>query len=152
MAATDITTFPTATNRILVHGDNQYTFTAAETLKAGQVVCVKATGGDFKIYQSDSSLAIPPIGVVDQNATSGDTDVTVNLWGTVCYVANHDDTTSVSAGAALILTTTTATAASGTVTAWAGGGSEYIIGTAITDIAANGWGQAMILPQLSLIT
>jgi len=152
MAATDVVTFPTATKRILVHGDNQYTFTAAETLKAGQVVQVKAAGGDFKIYQADSSLANIPLGVVDQNATSGDDDVTVNLWGTICYVANFDDTSLISAGSALVLATTTATSCSGAIKAWAGGASEYVIGTAITDIAANGWGQVLIAPQLSLIT
>jgi hypothetical protein len=152
MAATDITAFPTATNRILVHGDNQYTFTAAETLKAGQVVQVKASGGNFKIYAADATNAIPPIGVVDQNATTGDTDVTVNLWGTVCKVANFDDTTAIEAGTCIKCATVTATSASGAVCAWAGGASEYIVGTAITDIAANGWGDAIILPQLSIIT
>jgi len=144
-----ISTFPTATNRILVHGDNQYTFEAAETLTAGQVVQVKPSGGDFKIYAGAVANTAVPIGIVDQNATSGDTDVTVNLYGCVCYGANADDTTAIEAGSALKVSADTS--CDGTLQAWAGGATEYIVGIAVTDIAANGWGQVLLCPHLSTI-
>jgi hypothetical protein len=146
---TAITAFPTATNRILVHGDNQYTFTAAETLKAGQVVQVKPSGGNFKIYAAALANSSVPIGIVDQNATSGDTDVTVNLYGCVCYGANADDTTAIEAGSALKVTTDTS--CDGVLEAWAGGALEYMVGIAMTDIAANGWGKVLICPHESAI-
>jgi len=142
---TAITEFPTATNRILVHGDNQYTFTAADTLKAGQVVQVVPSGGDFKIYPAKVANSACPVGIVDQNATSGDDDVTVNLYGCVCYGANADDGTAIDAGQAVKVTTNTS--CDGTLQAWAGGGPEYCIGIAVTDIAANGWGKVLVCPH-----
>ena len=62
---TAISTFPTATKRILVHGDNQYTFEAADTLKAGQLVQVIPAGGDFKVYPAKVANTAVPIGIVD---------------------------------------------------------------------------------------
>ena len=144
-----ISTFTTATDRILVHGDNQYTFTAAETLYAGQVVQVIPGGGDFLIYGGKLANTAVPIGIVDQNATSGDTDVTVNLYGCVCYGANADDGTAIEAGSALKVTANTS--CDGTLQAWAGGATEYIIGIAVTDIAADGFGKVLVCPHLSAI-
>jgi hypothetical protein len=144
---TVISSFPTATNRILIHGDNTYTFTAAETLKAGQVVCLTSTGGDFKIYPANSGDTVCPLGIVDQNATSGDTDVTVNLYGYVTKVANCDDTTAIEAGNAVKLST----ADGAVVKVTPGGATEYIVGIAITDIAADGWGDLLIAPHINTI-
>lgn len=146
---TSISTFPTATKRILVHGDNQFTFTAAETLKAGQVVQVKPSGGDFKIYAAALANTAVPIGIVDCDATSGDTDVTVNMYGCVCYAANADDTTAIEAGKAVKVTADTS--CNGVLQAFAGAATEYMVGIAITDIEANGWGQVLICPHLSAI-
>jgi len=147
---TDITAFPTATKRILVHGDNSYTFTAAETIKAGQLVSINSTGGDFTVYPANSGDSVLPIGVADANAATSGT-LTVHLYGTVAKVFNIDDTTAIEAGTALESTTV-----DGCVQAAGGGGTEYVVGIALEDIPATsssdyGGGNMLICPHANMI-
>ena len=149
---TKISSFPTATKRILVHGDNSYTFTVgAEAIKAGHVVCIAANGGDFTITPFNATDTVMPVGVADHNASSTEA-CTVHLYGTVCKVFNVDDTAAIEAG-----TTLMASSADGAVVAVApGAATEYIVGIALEDIPATttasyGGGNCLLCPHINLI-
>jgi len=140
----DISAFPTITNRVRVNGVNALTFKAAETIKAGMVVCID---NDGNVVAGDSNDGYMPIGVADTNAATND-EVTVNTAGTICYVANEDDTSAIGEGTVLKVADVNV---GGAVVAQAGGADsdEYIIGLALTDIAANGWGKCLVNPAMS---
>jgi len=149
---TDITAFPTATKRILVHGDNSYTFTVgSEAIKAGQVVGIASNGGDFTITPCNSADAVCPIGIADHAASSTET-LTVHMYGTVCKVFNEDDTTAIEAGTELKQGTVDGAVCAATP----GGATEYLVGIALEDIPATaagsyGGGNALICPHINTI-
>lgn len=141
---TDITAFPTITTRVRVNGVNALTFQAAEAITAGMVVCLDADG---KLVPGDSDDGYNCVGVAD-TAIATDAFGTVHSAGTICYVANEDDSTAIGEGAVLMVADVNV---GGAVVAQAGGADadEYIIGLALTDIAANGWGLCLISPAIS---
>jgi hypothetical protein len=138
----DVTSFPTITTRVRVHGLNALSFKCAETITAGMVVDID---NDGNIVAGNSADTKVPIGVADTNGATNET-ITVNTIGTICYVANEDDTTAIGEGTTLAVSDT-----DGTVVALAGGADsdEYLIGLALTDISGDGWGLCLIRPQLS---
>ena len=142
--AADITTFPTITTRVRVNGCNAIPLEAAEAITAGMVVCLD---NDGKLVPGDSDDGYMPIGVADTDIASGAVG-TVNTAGTICYVANENDTTAIGEGAVLIVADADV---GGTVLAQAGGGTadEYIIGLALTDITGNGCGLCLVNPAIS---
>jgi len=141
---TDIAAFPTITSRVRMQGCNAITFQAAETIKAGMVVCINNSA---KIVAGDHDDGFNIIGVADQNAATGDY-ITVHTAGTVCYVANEDDTTAIGEGVTLAVADVNV---GGAVRALQGGADtdEFIIGLALTDIAADGWGKCLVNPAQS---
>lgn len=141
---TDITAFPTIATRVRVNGCNSITFEAAEAITAGMVVCLDADG---KIVAGDSDDGYMPIGVADTDIDSGAVG-TVHTAGTICYVANEDDTAAIDEGTVLVVADVNI---GGCVVAQAGGADtdEYVIGLALTDIAADGWGLCLVSPAIS---
>ena len=140
----DVSAFPTISTRVRVHGNNALTFKAAETIKAGMVVCID---NDGNIVAGDSDDGYMCIGVADTDAATNES-VTVNTAGTICYVANEDDTTAIGEGTVLMVANANI---GGVVVAQAAGADadEYIIGLALTDIAADGWGLCLVNPAMS---
>jgi len=140
----DTTAFPTITTRVRVNGCNAITLKAAEAITAGMVVCLDADGN---IVAGDSDDGYMPIGVADTDIASG-ANGTVNTAGTICYVANEDDTSAIGKGTVLMVADVNI---GGCVVAQAGGvdADEYIIGLALTDIAADGWGLCLVNPAIS---
>ena len=141
---TDITAFPTITNRVRTQGCNALTFKAAETLKAGMVVCID---NDGSIVAGDHDDGYNIAGVADTNAATGDY-ITVHTAGTICYVANEDDSTAIGEGVTLAVADVNV---GGAVRALVGGADsdEFIVGLALTDIAADGWGKCLVNPASS---
>ena len=144
----DITTFPTR-HAVLVTDPkvaNLLTYTAAEIIYAGQVVELDPGTGDQYVTPADSDDAAPIVGVALYGAAASAL-VTVAGPGTICYVANEDDTTAINEGT--ILEAANANVG-GTVVAHTGAG--YVVGLALEAIAANGWGRALIVPYEQVIS
>jgi hypothetical protein len=141
---TDITAFPTIVTRVRVHGNNAITFIAAETIKAGMVTCIN---NDGKVVAGDHDDGYHVIGVADTNAATNE-EVTINTAGTVCYVANEDDTTAIGEGVTLAVADVNV---GGAVRALQGGADtdEYVVGLSLTDISGGGWGLCLINPASS---
>lgn len=140
----DVTTFPTPTARVCKYGCNRLTFKAAETIKAGMVV---ALNNDGNLVAGDHDDGYCVIGVADTNIASGYVG-TVNTVGTICYVANEDDTTAIGEGVTLAVADANV---GGTVRALVGGADldEYVIGLSLTDIAGGGFGLCLVMPCIS---
>jgi len=86
----DISAFPTIVNRVRTQGRNALSFKCAETIVAGMVVCID---NDGNIVAGDHDDGYNIAGVADTNGATNET-ITVHTAGTVCYVANEDDTTA----------------------------------------------------------
>jgi len=140
---TNVTVIPDITTRVRVHGNNALSFYAAEAIKAGAAVTIDDDGYAQNCNSGDAKI---PIGVADFGVTSSGDEVTVNTIGTVCYVANLDDTTAIGEGTTLV-----ATSVDGVVAALAGGddSDEYALGVSLTDITGGGFGLCLIRPYLS---
>lgn len=145
----DISTFPTR-HTILVT-DPQVaplrTFTAGETIKAGMVVTVDPTTGDNVVIPGDSDDAAPVVGVALYGAATND-PVTVCTAGCICYVANESASAAIGEGVTLKLADANV---GGAVLAYATG-AAYIVGVALEDIALNGWGRALIMPYVEVVS
>jgi len=143
----DISTFPTR-HTILVT-DPQVarllTFTAAETIKAGMIVTVVATTGDEKVTAGNSGDTGPVVGVALYDAATND-PVTVCCAGCICYVANESASAAIGEGVSLVLSNTDGTVMAATT------GAAYVVGLSLEDIAANGWGQALIMPYQQVVS
>lgn len=141
----DITTFPTIT-KVLVHGDNIGNFKAGETIKAGQVVGIAATGESMTVVVMDGTSGEKPFGVALHNASSGDY-LAVALVGCIVYVANEDDTTAIDAGSWLEATGTMGTVLAANETpSGATVTPRDCIGIALDDIPGGGTGRCLIMP------
>jgi len=145
----DISTFPTR-HTILVT-DPQVaptrTFTAGEAISAGMVVELDPTTGDDTVKAGDSDDAGPVVGVALFDAAA-DAPVTVCLPGCICYVANESGSAAVGEGTTLQLADADV---GGTVTSYSSG-AAYIVGVALEDIAAGGWGRALIMPYTEVVS
>ena len=141
---TDITAFPTIATRVRRHGCNAITFKCAETIKAGMVVCID---NDGSIVAGDHDDGYNIAGVADTNGATNES-ISVHIAGTVCYVANEDDTTAIGEGVTLAVADANV---GGAVRALAAGADtdKFIIGLALTDIAADGWGLCLVNPAQS---
>ncbi len=140
----NISAIPTITNRVRVYGNNAISFLSQEAIKAGAVVTVNNTG---KVQNANAGdTAKTPIGVADQTVTASNEPITINTIGTVCYVANLDDTTAIGEGTTLVTTSV-----DGVVVALAAGADsdEFAIGVSLTDIAGDGWGLCLVRPYIS---
>ena len=143
---TDITAFPTITTRVRTQGRNALSFKVAETIKAGMVVCVNADG---KIVAGDHDDGYNVVGIANTNGDTATNDtVTVNTAGTVCYVANEDDTTAIGEGTTLAVADVNV---GGAVRALQAGADtdEFVVGLALTDISGGGWGKCLVNPASS---
>lgn len=147
---TDISAFPTI-SVVAENGQaNTVTFTAGENITAGQVVGFAATGVSKTVVVMDATSGEHAIGVALYTATSGNV-VAVCLPGSICYVANADDTTGIDAGDWVQQNDN---AVGGTVSAAslaATGGAtaslnELVVGMAIDDIAGGGTGRILVHP------
>lgn len=147
----NISAATTITERVLVSGDNSFTFNAAEAISKGAAVELDPGAGDMYVKPADSADAAPCIGVADDTYTSTDTDVLVHMYGCVCNVMNNDDTTAIEAGS-LVKATTNSNAIDGAVAAVTpGGATEYILGTALEDIGGGSFGKVLIHPHVNII-
>jgi len=127
---------------------NLLTYTASEAIYAGQVVEVDPTTGDQYVTPGDSDDAAPVVGVALYGVASSGDPVTVAGPGCVCYVANEDDTTAINEGTYLTLSDNNV---GGCVKATVTGATQYIVGVALEEIAADGWGRALIMPHEQVI-
>jgi len=145
----DIETFPTRATILVT--DPQIaplrTFTASEVIYAGQVVTVDPTTGDNYVTPGDLDNAAPVIGIALYGAASG-APITVCTAGCICYVANESGSAAVGEGSTLMLANANV---AGTVLAYASG-AAYIVGIALEDIAANGWGRALVMPYAEVVS
>jgi predicted RecA/RadA family phage recombinase len=143
----DITAFPTR-HTILVTDPqvaNFLTLTAAEDIKAGMVVTVVATTGNQYATPGNSGDTGPVVGIALYDSSSGD-PVTVCCAGSICYVANESASAAIGEGVTLVLSNT-----DGTVMA-ASTGAAYVVGVSLEDIAADGWGRAIIMPYEQVVS
>ena len=92
----DISAFPTIRD-ILWAGDNLQSFTATEAVTAGQVVGFAATGVSLAVVPMDATSGEHAIGVAIYGQSAAGL-VSVGVIGTICKVANADDTTTIDAG------------------------------------------------------
>jgi len=123
------------------------TFTAGESISAGMVVCLDPTTGDETVIPGDSDDSAPVVGVALFDAATND-PVTVCCAGTICYVANESGSAAVGEGSTLVVADVNV---GGAVLAYASG-AGYIVGVALEDIAADGWGQAIIMPYEEVVS
>jgi len=143
---TDITAFPTIRNPVRQLSGTE-TFTALAAVKPGQVVTGNATGVDYQVEKCvAASLVTRPIGVAIGAAGAGE-KVAVALPGSICELANADDTTGIDAWDDVI---TNDNAVGGTVSAVSYGSTatQVIVGIALEDIAGGATGRVYILPQI----
>jgi hypothetical protein len=145
----DVSSFP-ARHTILVT-DPQIadlrTFTAGEDITAGMIVELDTATGDNIVKPGDSDDAGPVVGSALFGASSGD-PVTVCMPGCIVYVANEDDGSAVGESTLLQLADNNV---GGLVLAYASG-AGYIVGLALEDIAANGWGRAILMPYEQVVS
>ena len=140
----NVSAIPTIANRVRTQGCNAISFLSQEAIKAGAVVTINDTG---KVQNANSGdTAKTPLGVANTAVTVSNEPITVHTVGTVCYVANLDDSTAIGEGTTLV-----STSVDGVVMALAGGADsdEFAIGLALTDIDADGWGLCLVRPYLS---
>ena len=144
----DISTFPTRATILVT--DPQIaplrTFTAYAAISAGQVVTVDPGNGDNYVTAGDSDGAAPVVGVALYGAAAG-APITVCTAGCICYVANESGSDAIGEGSTLMLADVDV---AGCVLAYASG-AGYIVGVALEDIAANGWGRALIMPYTEVV-
>ena len=145
----DITSFPTRHTILETDPDVAVivTFTAGGTIYAGQVVQLDPTDGDNTVTAGDSSDAAPIVGVALYDAASG-SPVVVCCAGTICYVANESGSGAIGEGTTLMIADVDV---GGCVVAYSSG-AGYIVGVALEDIAANGWGRALIMPYQQVVS
>ena len=163
---TDIGAFPTL-HDILISGDNIYSMTAGETIVAGQVVGIAASGASNTVVCMDNTSGEHALGVALHGASSTG-KVAVAGVGCVCTCVNADDTTTIEAGDWVMQN---ANAVLGTVSAFsvrAALGSTTtdlndthldvtyrMVGlatTAFTATSAGGTGEVLLFPYLCLVT
>jgi hypothetical protein len=141
----DITAFPD----IDVVNENNgptWTFTAKGAIKHGQVVAFEATGVAQQVIASVKESGGYPRGVALIDAADG-AKVTVCLDGSICRVANADDTTAIDAGDFVECNDN---AVKGTVSAISLTGSgatctnHFAVGQAIDIIAGGGTGLIVV--------
>jgi len=145
----DITTFPTR-HTILVTDPqvaNLITFIAGEAIVAGMVVELDPGSGDNIVKAGDVDDAGPVVGVALYGAALG-APVTVCCAGCICYVANEDGATPIGEGVVLELANADV---GGTVVA-TGSGAAYVVGISLEDIAAGGFGRALIMPYEQVVS
>lgn len=92
----DIAAFPTL-QRVLVRGDNITDYKATAAIKAGQAVCINATGVSDQVEASVAAAGSKLVGVAIGNAAAGER-VAVAGDGCEVYVAQADDTATIDAG------------------------------------------------------
>ncbi|WP_440952039.1 capsid cement protein [Methanococcoides sp. FTZ1] len=130
-------------SKVLDSGDNLQTFTAGADIKAGMVVAGHGTGVSDTVHPCVAGTTAFPIGVAIEDAASG-APVTVACVGCVCYVREGT-------GNAIDAWSTVSdddAAATGCIKTAVTTAEGFAIGVTIDDIAANGSGRIMILPQL----
>jgi len=139
----DITAFPDI-DVVLVNNGPTDTFVVTAAVTKGQVVCFNATGVSKSVEACVAGAGAQPIGVAVTSATASGQYITVALPGSICYVANADDTTGIDAGGFVIGNDC---AVKGTVSeAGAGAATQYTIGIALDDIAGSGTGRIFVFP------
>ena len=138
---TDIAAFPTI-KHVADHIGLTMTLRAATDVLAGQVVEIDATGVSGTVNAAVAESGARPIGVAAFDAKANE-DATVYMTGSVCYVANADDTTGIDAGDLLVANDN---AVGGTVSA-ATTGINAVIGIALDDIAGGGIGRMLVQPM-----
>jgi hypothetical protein len=160
---TDISSFPTIKN--VVKGDSGTIINgkAGETISAGQVVGIAATGVSDTYVAMDETTGERPIGVAIFDATSGDR-LSIASFGCIAKVANADDTSAIDAGS---LVETNDNSVKGTVSEVSPradlasavidatndttiDGHHNVIGMALEDIAGDSEGYILVAPQLIL--
>lgn len=136
----DIGTFPTI-HKVLYSGDNIQSFKANGAIKAGQVVCLNATGVDFTVEKAVAAAGSCPVGVALTDAA--DTyQVPVAMIGCIVTVANYDDTATMDAGDTCMMNDNTV---GGTVAVGTGAASWELVGRLMTDMAAGGTAKMLVL-------
>jgi len=147
----DITAFPTRHTILVTDPEvaNLQTFTVAtgETVKAGMVLEIDPSSGDNTVKCGDSDDAAPVVGVALYGATAGN-PVTVACAGTICYVANESGSAAIGESSLLQLADVNV---GGAVVAYTSG-AGYVVGVALEDIAAGGWGRALIMPYEQVVS
>ena len=145
----DISAFPTR-HTILVTDPEiapLRTFLAKEAITAGMVVELDPGSGDEYVKCGDSDDAGPVVGVALFGAAA-EAPVTVCMPGCICYVANESGSSAIGEGETLKLADVNV---GGAVTGYTTG-AAYIVGVALEDIAANGWGRALIMPYTQVVS
>lgn len=129
---------------VMVNNGPTFTFFATAAITKGQVVCFNATGVSMYVEASVAGAGSQPIGVaITSQATVGG-PVTVALAGSIVYVANADDTSTLDAGDYVL---TNSNAVKGTVCAvGTGAATQYPVGIALEDIAGSGTGRMLVFP------
>ena len=163
---TDIGAFPTI-HDVLISGDNIYGMIAGETILAGQVVGIAASGTSNTVVCMDNTSGEHALGVALHDASSAG-KVAVAGLGCVVTCVNADDTTTIEAGD---FVQQNDNAVLGTVSAFLvraplssmitdlndthSDATYQMVGlatTAFTATSAGGTGQVLLMPILSLPT
>jgi hypothetical protein len=133
----------TTISKVLDSGDNFMTFTAGADISAGMVVAGHGTGVSDTVHPAVAGTTAFPIGVAIEDADSGD-PVTIAGVGCIVYVREGTGN-AIDAWSAVSDDDAAATGCIKTTVTTAEG---FAIGVAVDDIAANGSGRILILPQL----
>lgn len=159
----DISAFPTIRNVLVGDSGTVLNGIAGETIKAGQVVGMAATGVSNTYVCMDQTAGERPIGVALHDAASAGR-LAVASVGCIVNVAVADDTTGIDAGA---LVEVNDNAVKGTVSEFTPradlgstvidasndttiDGSANVIGFALEDIAGGSYGPVLLVPYLIL--